>query len=221
MLCSQTVSFPTGSVFSLETMMVNSSSSLLWLYAALLLHLWYSIWKSLGSSVGSTRPSPSSSRFEKYSIRISFSIFSMSPWSFANKWPVVDELVREGTFFIGGGGRGPFGCIVFSKVLTLPSRPAKEKHDPSQQIAWKCVTLPVSSYPSWYYWSLLTGCLRIVTHCHNTVAKRCQKTILKCCAGDPSNKYYIRIFCQGAHLCQFQFWKKMLWRWPDVLKRCG
>ena len=23
-------------------------------------------------------------------------------------------------------------------------------------------------------------------------------------------------FCQEAHLCQFQFWKKMLWGSPDV-----
>ena len=41
--------------------------------------------------------------------------------------------VREGTFFIGGG-TGLFGCIVFSKVLTLPPGPAKEKRDPSQKI---------------------------------------------------------------------------------------
>ena len=34
----------------------------------------------------------------------------------------------------GGGGLGLFGCIVFSKVLTLPPGPAKEKHDPSQKI---------------------------------------------------------------------------------------
>ena len=59
---------------------------------------------------------------------------------------------------------------------------------------------PSPHNPTWYYWSLLTGCLRIVMHCHNTVTKLwislslCHKTILKCCAGDPSNKCYIRIF---------------------------
>ena len=49
---------------------------------------------------------------------------------------IIDEhAIREGTFFIGGGGElGLFGCIVFSKVLTLPLGPAKEKHDPSQKI---------------------------------------------------------------------------------------
>ena len=40
-------------------------------------------------------------------------------------------------FFWGGGGGcglGLFGCIVVSKVLTLPLGPGKEKHDPSQKI---------------------------------------------------------------------------------------
>ena len=51
--------------------------------------------------------------------------------------------VGEGAFFIiiiiifffwGGGGLGLFGCIVFSKVLTLPPGQAKAKHDPPQKI---------------------------------------------------------------------------------------
>ena len=37
-------------------------------------------------------------------------------------------------FFGGeGDGLGLLGCIVFSKFLTLPLGPAKEKHDPSQK----------------------------------------------------------------------------------------
>ena len=35
------------------------------------------------------------------------------------------------------------------------------------------------------------------------------------------NRYYISVFLlRSAPQFQFQFWKKMLWRWPDVLKRC-
>ena len=47
------------------------------------------------------------------------------------------QLCIEKVHFLlggGGGGLGRFGCIVVSKVLTLPLGPAKEKHDPSQKI---------------------------------------------------------------------------------------
>ena len=76
------------------------------------------------------------------------------------------------------------------------------------------MTLPISPNHSWYYWSLLTGCLRIATHCHNTVAKRwillslCHKNKLKCCAGDSLNKYYIRIFVKKRTSVNFNFERK-------------
>ena len=106
----------------------------------------------------------------------------------------------------GGGGGGGGGCWGFLSVLSFlkswPSPLDQQKksmtlHKRSPKNVWPS---PSPLNPSWYYWSLLTGCLRIVTHCHNTVAKRwislsiCHKTILRSCAGDPSNKYYIRIF---------------------------
>ena len=68
--------------------------------------------------------------------------------------------------------------------------------------------------PSWYYWSLLTGCLRMVTLCHNTVAKSwislsiCHKTIFKCRAGDSLNKYYIRIFVKERPSVKFSSERK-------------
>ena len=70
-------------------------------------------------------------------------------------------------------------------------------HKRSPENVWPS---PSPLNPTWYYWSLLTGCLRIVTQCRNTVAKLwislsiCHKTILKCCAGDSLNKFYIGSF---------------------------
>ena len=145
-------------------------------------------------------------------------------------YSLLFRYVREGTFFIGGGGGGGgmgWGFLgVLSFLNSWPSPLEQQKKSMTLHKRWPKNVWPSLSplNPSWYHWSLLTGCLPIVRHCHNTEVKRwislsiCDKTILKCSAGDPSNKYYIRIFCQGAHLCQFQFWKKMLWRWPDVLK---
>ena len=121
-----------------------------------------------------------------------------------------------------GHGWSFLGVLSFLKSWSSPLDQQKKSmslHKISPKNVWPS---PSPLNPSWYYWSLLTGCLCIVTHCHNTVAKRwislsiCRKTILKWCAGDPSNKYYIHTFCQGAHLCQFQSWKKiMLWLTPS------
>ena len=74
--------------------------------------------------------------------------------------------------------------------------------------------IPLPPFHSWYYWSLLTGCLRIVTHCHNTVAKHwislslCYRTDLKCCASDSLNKCYICIFVKKRTSVNFNFERK-------------
>ena len=70
------------------------------------------------------------------------------------------------------------------------------------------------SLEGFFYWSLLTGCLRIVTHCHNTIAKHwislslCYRTNLKCCAGDSLNKCFIRIFVKKRTSVNFNFEKR-------------
>ena len=122
-------------------------------------------------------------------------------------------------FLLGwGGGRG--FLVVLSFLMSWP--PPPPPLGPAKDHLNMCDPLPISPYHSWYYWSLLTSCLRIVTHCHHTVAKHwislslCYQTNLKWLFEQILHSY----FCQEAHLCQFQFWKITLWRWPDVLKRC-
>ena len=44
--------------------------------------------------------------------------------------------------FYCGGWAGAFWVYCFFQSYDPPLRPAKEKHDPSQKITWKCVTLP-------------------------------------------------------------------------------
>ena len=63
---------------------------------------------------------------------------------------------------------------------------------------------------------LLTRCLLIVTHCHNTNAKRrislspCHQAILKSCADDSRS---FRILVEERTSFDWQFWKKIMWRW--------
>ena len=58
--------------------------------------------------------------------------FSLSVYSLTHTLGKVRFFIGGGGG--GGGGLGLFGCIVFSKVLTLLPGPAKEKHDPSQKM---------------------------------------------------------------------------------------
>ena len=95
----------------------------------------------------------------------------------------IPSLVLTNPWGGGGGGvaaawgdsflyfLGFLGVLSFLK--SWPSPLAKQKQSMTlPKRSPKNVTLPVSRNPSWYYSSLLTGCLRIVAHCHNTVAKR-------------------------------------------------
>ena len=96
------------------------------------------------------------------------------------------SLIRKDTFFIGERrvGLGLLSVLSFLKSWPFPLDKQKKSmtlHKRSHENAWSS---PSPLNPIWYYWSLLTSCLRIVTHCHNTVAKRwislslCHKSIL-------------------------------------------
>ena len=120
--------------------------------------------------------------------------------------------------FLREGGRG-WVYLSFLKSWPSPLAQQKKRMTLHRRLPENVWPYPSPLNPPWYYRLLQTACLRIATHCHNTVAKcwislsQCHKTNLKCCAGNSLNKYYILYFCQEPHICQFEFWKKMPWRW--------
>ena len=113
------------------------------------------------------------------------------------------NIFREGTFFIGvGGGGGGAGAFWVYCLFWSPDPPpwtSKSKAWPYPKDHLKNVWPSPSPVTLLYTTGHLTACLHIVTHCHNTVAKRgvslSHNTInLKFCASDSLNKYCIRTF---------------------------
>ena len=105
-------------------------------------------------------------------------------------------------FLLGWGGRGGAGAFWVYCLFWSPDPPpwtSKSKAWPYPKDHLKNVWPSPSPLTLLYTTGHLTACLHIVTHCHNTVAKRgvslSHNTInLKFCASDSLNKYCIRTF---------------------------
>ena len=112
----------------------------------------------------------------------------------------------------GGGGRGGggvgWGFLGVSFLKSWPSPLDQQKKSMTLHKRWpkNMWPSPAPLNPSWYYWSLLTRCLCIVTHCHNTVAKRwisLSTYVIKLSSNVVPATLRTNItfvfFCQGAH----------------------
>ena len=130
-------------------------------------------------------------------------------------WYIHKENQTKGSYIFywwgeGGGvgwaGLGLFGCIVFSKVVTQQKK-SMTLHKRSPKNVWPSP----SPHPSWCCWSLLLRivvCPAVTTLWQNAEFHLCHKAILKCCADDPSNKHYIRIFVKERTSVNFKSERK-------------